>query len=281
MIAFLSLLRALEFIEEKIHDPFSIEDVANAAYLSVSQLNRTFAHVFHSSPANYILKRRLCVAAKELAETEQSILDIALGAQFGAAESFSRAFKRQFLVSPSQYRREGKRFHELYPPYALPNREERGTHMTTQKQYNRDILHEKILASKGTYILMADMDHLMEMNETKGRAAGDAALAAIFSRIDEAIEEGMVFFRTGNDDFTILTGSDDLALCEKVARSILSHADEDVPYPDGTVKVSVSVGIGFIPLDIADPQTAIDYADQAMVAAKHAGRNTYRIYENA
>lgn len=278
MIAYLSLLRALEFIEENLRSPFSPEDVAAAAHLSLSQLNRTFARVFHVSPGNYILKRRLCAAARDLAETDRTILDIALDARFAAPESFSRAFRRQFLLSPTQYRREGRRFHDLYPPMKTPEPKEGSRTMFDQRKYNAEELREQILASKGTYLIAVDLDHLLDINENQGHAAGDAALAAVFSRIERAIADDMVFFRTGNDDFTVLTGSRDLAACEEVARKILARADEDVPCPGGSLKVSASVGIGLIPEDTVDPQAAIRYADEAMMDAKRAGRNTYRIH---
>jgi AraC family transcriptional regulator len=279
MIAFVSLLRALEFIERNLMSPFSAEDLAGAAYLSVSQLNRLFARVFRQSPVNYVLKRRLCRAAKELSQTERPITDIALDAQFSAPESFSRAFKRQFLLSPAEYRKRGIRFHELYPPITLALDAKGGIDMSQglPKRYDRSQLHEKILSSKGTFILMIDADHLMQINEKYGHPAGDAAIAAIASRIERALEPGMLFFRTGGDEFTALTFSRDLALCEAVAQKILSFADEDIPYPGGSYRITLSAGVALIPDDLSDPDIAIERADAAMLEAKHAGRGTYRV----
>jgi diguanylate cyclase (GGDEF)-like protein len=279
MIAFMSLFSALDYIERNIAGPFTPEDVAGAAYLSVSHLNRLFARVFHLSPANYILKRRLCIAAKALATTDRQVTDIALDAQFSAPESFSRAFKRQFLLSPSEYRRQGMRFHDLHPPLRLQLDDKGGLPMMSpiRRDYDTEELLERILASKGTYILLADIDHLMPINENLGRAAGDAAIAAIASRIERSIDEGMVFFRTGGDEFTILTGSNDLAACEAIAQRIVSYGDQDVPYPGGTLKVTTSLGIGAIPDNTDDIQAAIKHADDALMRAKHEDRGGYRV----
>jgi AraC family transcriptional regulator len=53
----------------------------------------------------YIRKRRLTEAAKELNESNIKIVDVALKYQFGSQETFSRAFKKMFNVSPGEFRR--------------------------------------------------------------------------------------------------------------------------------------------------------------------------------
>ena len=145
------------------------------------------------------------------------------------------------------------------------------------RKYNTEELRERILAAKGTYIIMLDMDNLMRINDGLGRQAGDAALSAMAARIERSISRDMVFFRIGGDEFIVLTNSSDLAACEKITQQMLSYADEDVPYPDGKLKVTFSAGITAIPNDISDPQTALDRADIAMVKAKGAGRSTYQV----
>lgn len=279
MQAFLSLYRAIEFIEARLTEPFSVEDVALAAFTSPSHLNRLFARVFHTSPANYILKRRLCAAAKALAITDLPITHIALDAQFSAPESFTRAFKKQYLMTPSEFRRQGKRFFDLYPKLTFTHDFEGGLAMSNQHRYDTSELRQKILSAKGTYILILDLDHLLPINENYGRVAGDAAIAAMASRIERAIGPDMAFFRTGGDEFTILTGSNDPAIAQSVAAGIASFAEEQVPYPGGTLTVSASIGIAVIPFDLDDPQTVLNKADAAMLEAKRRDMGGYRMAE--
>lgn len=273
MIAFLSLLRATEYIEAHLTEPFGPADVARAAYLSTSQLNRLFAHVFHSSPANYILKRRLCVAAEALATTARPVTDIALDAQFAAPESFTRAFRRQFLRTPSQYRRDSHRFFELYPPIAFPIGEE-GSQPNMTK-YDNTKVREAILAARGTYLILADIDHLMHINDTLDTAAGDAALAAIAQRLEAACGPQGRIFRTGNDDFAVLTGTAALAEADAVAERVVARAEEDIPYPGGTLRATASMGILRIPEDAQDGQRLLDEAGRAVAHAKRIGRNRF------
>lgn len=271
MIAFFSLLQATEFIEAHLGEPFSPADVARAAYLSTSQLGRLFTHVFHTSPANYILKRRLCEAARALATTDRPITDIALDAQFSAPESFTRAFRRQFLRSPSQYRRDSRRFYELYPPINITE----GSYKNMTK-YDNTKVREAILAARGTYLLLADLDHLMHINDTLGTPAGDAALAAIADRLDTACGPDARIFRTGNDDFTVLTGARALSDVDAMAERVIALADEDVPYPGGTLRATASMGIVWIAEDEQDAQRVLDNGGRAVAHAKRIGRNRFR-----
>ena len=55
----------------------------------------------------YIRKRRLTFAAKELVETEKPVIDIAYDYQYGAPESFTRVFKKMYGLAPLQYRKWG------------------------------------------------------------------------------------------------------------------------------------------------------------------------------
>jgi diguanylate cyclase (GGDEF)-like protein len=118
----------------------------------------------------------------------------------------------------------------------------------TGRKYDVSELGAQILASKGTYILYLDIDNLKPINDNMGHDAGDAALAETAlaetaARIERSISPGMTFFRTGNDDFTVLTGSGDLGRTESVAAKIISFADDEVTYGGGTLKFSVSIGI--------------------------------------
>lgn len=275
METYIYLLCAVEYIEANLQSPLYVEDVAAAVHLSPSHLHKLFARVFGRSVHEYILQRRLCAAARELIRTDRSITDISLDFQYSNAESFSRTFKRQFLRSPSLYRKESK-FYNLHPkmlPYLQPHKE--GNIMT--RKYDLTELGEKILASKGTYVIYADIDNLMTINNTMSHEAGDAALAETAARFERSISPDMSFFRIGNDDFVLLTGNDDLSAAESIAQSILSYADDEVNWSGGSFRFSVSLGISKIPNDYSDVFAALRDADKALHQAKISGRNQYII----
>ncbi|MBU4315736.1 MAG: effector binding domain-containing protein [Proteobacteria bacterium] len=95
---------ALEFIEKNLMQEIRSKDVAREAAISKFHFHRIFLAVAGNSVAGYIRRRRLTEAAYELMQTHKKIIDMALDYQFGAPESFSRAFKNMYGVTPGHYR---------------------------------------------------------------------------------------------------------------------------------------------------------------------------------
>jgi len=272
MRSFISLVCAIEFIEGNLRRRISVSDVADASYISVSHLQSMFSRTFHVSIGEYITKRKLCLAACDLTKTGVSITDIAFDLGYKNVESFSRAFKKLFLYNPSQYRK-AHTFSELHPRLTIDEKEG----FMIMQRYDLTEISEKILASKGRYIICVDIDHLLSINEKLGHPAGDAALAETSARIGRSIQEGMDYFRIGADSFVILTGKESPETPESIARGIISSSENDVVWSGGSFKFSVSMGIVKIPLDIFDAKEAIEQSDAAMIEAKKEGRNTYKI----
>jgi AraC-like DNA-binding protein/uncharacterized damage-inducible protein DinB len=81
------------------------QDLARQAYQSRTQFHRLFRAVIEETPA--AMRRRLLLerAAYQLGHTGMAVTDIALNANYGSLEAFTRAFRRAFRASPSIYRR--------------------------------------------------------------------------------------------------------------------------------------------------------------------------------
>jgi AraC-like DNA-binding protein/uncharacterized damage-inducible protein DinB len=81
------------------------QDLARRAYQSRTQFHRLFRTVVEETPA--AMRRRLLLerAAYQLGHTRMSVTDIALDANYGSLEAFTRAFRKAFRTSPSIYRR--------------------------------------------------------------------------------------------------------------------------------------------------------------------------------
>src|ERR1700721_1982925 len=81
------------------------QDLARQAYRSRTQFHRLFRTVVEESPA--AMRRRLLLerAAYQLGHTGTSVTDVALHANYGSLEAFTRAFRKAFRISPSLYRR--------------------------------------------------------------------------------------------------------------------------------------------------------------------------------
>jgi AraC family transcriptional regulator len=81
------------------------QDLARQAYQSRTQFHRLFRLMVEESPA--AMRRRLLLerAAYQLGHTGKSVTDVALDANYGSLEAFTRAFRKAFRTSPSIYRR--------------------------------------------------------------------------------------------------------------------------------------------------------------------------------
>lgn len=96
---------SLEYIDQNLTGDVSLETLAEKAYLSKYHYHRLFHQYFGEGVSKYINKKRMESAAKELTETDQPIIDIALKYQYSSQEAFSRAFKRIYHITPGNYRR--------------------------------------------------------------------------------------------------------------------------------------------------------------------------------
>ncbi|PYX79319.1 MAG: hypothetical protein DMG70_28355 [Acidobacteria bacterium] len=81
------------------------QDLARQAYQSRTQFHRLFRIVVEETPG--AMRRRLLLerAAYQLAHTGMSVTDVALDANYGSLEAFTRGFRKAFRISPSLYRR--------------------------------------------------------------------------------------------------------------------------------------------------------------------------------
>jgi diguanylate cyclase (GGDEF)-like protein len=127
-------------------------------------------------------------------------------------------------------------------------------------------------------LLMLDIDHFKTVNDTYGHLAGDEALRALATLIRRAARPMDVAARYGGEEFILVlpetTGPGALALGERLRTLVAEHA---VSLPaDQTIRLTVSIGVATFPDDTDSLPQLISAADQALYAAKSAGRNGVR-----
>lgn len=97
--------KAILFIEENLCSNITVEQVANVSGYSYYHFHRLFKAVIGESIGNYIRLRRLARASQELLYTDKKIIDIAISYEFETQESFCRAFKQVYGMTPTIYRK--------------------------------------------------------------------------------------------------------------------------------------------------------------------------------
>jgi AraC family transcriptional regulator len=96
--------KALWFIESHLADALTLDEIAGVAGISRFHMVRAFASATGLSVMRYVRIRRLSEAARALANGAPDILTLALDADYGSHEAFTRAFRDYFGVTPEAVR---------------------------------------------------------------------------------------------------------------------------------------------------------------------------------
>jgi len=144
---------------------------------------------------------------------------------------------------------------------------------------NRALLADRLdqalgrAARSGTTLAVGflDLDHFKAVNDQLGHAAGDAVLVATAERLRGALRSADTVARLGGDEFVVLmvdlTSPDEAdLLAERLLQAVAAAPAAGRP------PVTASLGIALFPEDGRDAETLLERADDALYAAKEAGR---------
>jgi AraC-like DNA-binding protein len=107
--------RARDFADAMFAERVTLVDLASVAALSPNHLLRTFKHVFHETPHQFLTARRVKEAKRLLAMTDLPVTQICFSVGFDSLGSFSSLFKQHTAFAPSEYRRKKGDFREAAP----------------------------------------------------------------------------------------------------------------------------------------------------------------------
>lgn len=107
--------QAICYMEEHIYEEISYAEVAKSVHMSSYNFHRTFSFIAGMTANEYIRKRRLTLAARELQTTGLSVMDAAYKYGYESPESFSKAFTRFHGATPKQAKRKGTKLHLFNP----------------------------------------------------------------------------------------------------------------------------------------------------------------------
>ncbi|HSF83573.1 MAG TPA: diguanylate cyclase [Anaerolineales bacterium] len=130
--------------------------------------------------------------------------------------------------------------------------------------------------------MMLDIDLFKNINDEHGHLTGDRVLANMSGRCAQELRQIDILGRYGGDEFVALLPETDRESARLVAERMRSIVQKAIfAYGTSPVKVTLSIGIATLSEGCNDLESLIEYADQALYAAKQSGRNRVMVYQQS
>ncbi len=155
------------------------------------------------------------------------------------------------------------------------------TLMPNRRHFLRCV-REGIIASRASgssvALLLVDLDHFKELNDTLGHDAGDQLLCQVGERLHTVLRAADTAARLGGDEFgVLLSDAGDEASAVLVAEKILKAIAQPFPIKSVGLRVTASIGIARFPENAENDEQLMQHADVAMYEAK-AAQSGYACY---
>lgn len=154
----------------------------------------------------------------------------------------------------------------------LPNRRSLTSHCTERAKTARATGHTFAL-------LVIDLDHFRQINDSLGHDAGDRVLLDIGQRMQSCLREQDMLARIGGDQFAVLLWPADHAAAEASARRLLKVVAQPCSVEGAQFTLTCSIGMAMFPAHGAGLDDLVRHAESAMRAVKQAGRANFRLHQ--
>lgn len=158
------------------------------------------------------------------------------------------------------------------------------TNLPNRRYLDRKLAQASIDAEKNhelISVLLIDLDHFKNINDTYGHAFGDATLVKVAETIQSNIRGTDILSRMGGDEFVLLLNHLKSVDDAEVSASKIMEAFNDTQLILGiTIKLSLSIGLATSIMDEkVNIKRLLKQADEALYRAKGEGRGRYKIYQ--
>jgi diguanylate cyclase (GGDEF)-like protein len=147
----------------------------------------------------------------------------------------------------------------------LPNRR------LLEDRLDQAIAHARRVGCK-VAVLLLDLDHFKEVNDTLGHRVGDMTLQAVVGQLTGRIRASDTLARSGGDEFTVVSEVQDANGAVALMAALDSALAAPLNIQGGQVRTGLSIGLALYPDDGSDPDQLHAAADKAMYIAKRAAR---------
>jgi len=128
-------------------------------------------------------------------------------------------------------------------------------------------------------ILMIDLDHFKEYNDTYGHLAGDRALKQLADILLDTVRKTDVVARYGGEEWIICLSHTNSNGGTKIAEKLRNAVEKNIFQLKGReTRITVSIGVATAPEDGTDYAAIVEAADTAMYLAKASGRNQIQVF---
>jgi diguanylate cyclase (GGDEF)-like protein/PAS domain S-box-containing protein len=131
-------------------------------------------------------------------------------------------------------------------------------------------------------VLLLDLDHFKDVNDTLGHGAGDHLLRTVSERITTVLADSTVAARFGGDEFAILLDRvESRSKVDQVAQDLLDTISEPFSLDGAEMRIGASIGAAIAEHGLTDAETLLSRADIALYRAKDAGRGAFLHFTEA
>ena len=157
----------------------------------------------------------------------------------------------------------------------MPNR------MFFHQRLLTEIEHARRANGRRMAVILIDLDHFKEINDTLGHHFGDMLLQEVGPRLSSVLRDNDLMARLGGDEFGIILPdlpSEEVAL--RIADRLIEELEQPVSVEGLALDIAGSIGISLFPMQAEDAESLLRRADVAMYVAKENGGG-YEVYQDS
>ena len=164
------------------------------------------------------------------------------------------------------------------------------THLPNRRLLLDQLRHAMLTAARSGQrgaVMLLDLDHFKQINDSLGHTVGDALLVQVAQRLQSCVREGDILARLGGDEFVLVlealagTDQDAASRAEGIASKILAVLGETYTLNAKAYTCTPSIGLAIFPQSYETMDELLKQADAAMYQAKAAGRNRVCFFDFA